>query len=105
MDDLYVVQQLSNKVSEEAMEIGDLWAKYSATKEVVKAPKAELEKDVSVPKEIPSLDSINFEIQDGVDIVVINEEKGNFTPLFLFTTEKMHFNQDAGKDHQDMSDG
>lgn len=39
---------------------------------------------------------MTFEILDGVDIVVINEDKGNFTPMFLFTTEKVLFNQVSG---------
>lgn len=28
MDDLYVVQQLANKVAEEAAEIGEMWKDY-----------------------------------------------------------------------------
>ena len=51
------------------------------------------------------MDTIEFEIQDGVDIVIISEDKGNFSPLFLFTTEKMHFNQNSGIDHKDSAEG
>ena len=83
------MQQLSSKCAEEALEIGDLWAQHSATKLKDQAPKKKI---VEEQVDIPSLDTIEFEIQDGVDIVIISEDKGNFSPLFLFTTEKMHFN-------------
>ena len=38
-------------------------------------------------------------MENGLDIVVINEDKGNFIPMFLFSTEKVLFNQNSGLNH------
>ena len=54
MDDLFVVQQLANKVTEEALEIGKLWEDYAANyaeTEKEKVKKIE-KKSAGVPDEV-----------------------------------------------------
>jgi hypothetical protein len=50
-------------------------------------------------------DVIEFILDQGADIVIINEDKGNFVPMFLFSTESVTFNQNSGLQQQDRSDG
>ena len=38
-------------------------------------------------QDIPSEDSIDFKLEQGADIVIINEDKGNFVPMFLLSCE------------------
>ena len=86
MDDLYVVQQLVNKASEEAIEVGELWAEYNE-----KSIETESDKLRKIEQDVPDQNSISFSIKNGIDIVIINEDLGNFTPLFLFSAETLSF--------------
>ena len=52
----------------------------------------ESEKQRKKEQDIPSEDSIEFVIENGADIVIINEDRGNFVPLFLFSCEQVSFN-------------
>ena len=84
MDDLYVVEQLCNKASEEAMEVGKMWQDYQQSSIVTESDiQRKLEQD------IPSEDSMYFMVEQGADIVIINEDRGNFIPMFLFSCDKV----------------
>ena len=47
---------------------------------------------------MPTESSISFKVDQGADIVIINEDKGNFVPLFLFSCEDVMFTQNGGID-------
>lgn len=86
MDDLYVVQQLANKAAEEALEIGKRWQEYAET-----SVETESEKQSKSEQDVPTESIIRFKLDQGADIVIINEDKGNFVPLFLFSCEDVTF--------------
>ena len=80
--------------------MSDLWIKYYA-----QSLELDSIKQHKIEQDLPNQDSCSFEVQNGVDVVVINEDRGNFTPMFLFTTEKVLFNQVSGLGQQDVTDG
>ena len=55
-------------------------------------------------QDIPVEGSIDFKLDRGADIVIINEEKGNFVPLFLFSCENVLFVQHSGIGQTDKSE-
>ena len=65
----------------------------------------ESEKQRKKEQDIPSEDSIEFVIENGADIVIINEDRGNFVPLFLFSCEQVSFHQNSGINQMDKMDG
>ena len=80
--------------------MGQIWKKYYDT-----SLELDSDKQQKIEQDVPNQDSISFEVQDGIDMVIINEDRGNFTPMFLLTTEKILFNQNSGLYHQNQSDG
>ena len=100
MDDLYVVQQLANKATEEAVEVGQLWTDYTEQSIVTDSDKLR-----KIQQDIPNQDSISFVVTNGVDVVVINEEKGTFTPLFLLSAETINYELTSGLNMLDMAEG
>ena len=101
MDDLYVVQQLSNKASEEALEVGNMWTEYQQSSMMTDSDKQR----IIYEQDIPSEDSMSFILEEGADIVIINEDKGNFVPLFLCSCEKVIYDYTSGLNQADKSDG
>ena len=65
----------------------------------------ESEKRRKIEQDVPNQDSVQFEVKEGVDIVVINEDRGNFSPMFLFSTETVTFSQTSGLGQLDVADG
>ena len=57
MDDLYVVEQLAKKVSEEAIEVGNMWQEYQQSSIVT-----ESDKQRQMEQDVPSEDSIDFNL-------------------------------------------
>lgn len=100
MDDLYVVNQLAGKVSEESIEVGKMWQDYQESSIVTEA-----EKKRQVEQDIVSEDSMHFTVERGADIVIINEDGGNFVPMFLMSCETINFNQQSGLRQVDNMDG
>ena len=89
MDDLYVVQQLGTKVTQEFLDIGKMWEEYASQHTVT-----EKEKEIKIQKKadgVPDEVRIDFKMTEGADIVIINEDKGNFVPMFLFQCEDVSF--------------
>ena len=39
---------------------------------------------------------MHFLVEGGADIVIINEDGGNFVPMFLLSCETINFNQQSG---------
>ena len=100
MDDLYVVQQLSNKAREESMEVGEMWRDYQQSS-------IQTESDVQrqLEQDIPPEDSMSFVVQHGADVVIINEDRGNFVPMFLISCDKVAYTQNSGLNQEDRADG
>lgn len=48
---------------------------------------------------------MTFTLNEGADIVIINEDKGNFVPMFLFSCEKLVYINNSGLNQADKSDG
>lgn len=48
---------------------------------------------------------LDFVCDKGADIVIINEEKGNFVPLILLSASTITFAQNSGLEEQDRSEG
>ena len=65
----------------------------------------ESDKQRQIEQDVPSEDSIDFNLQQGADIVIINEDKGNFVPMFLLSCEKVTFHQSSGLNQANKSDG
>lgn len=100
MDDLYIVQQLSNKVTSEFLEVGNLWKQYNeASVQTAADKKRKMEQDI--PTEL----ILDFICDKGADIVIINEERGNFVPLILLSASTITFAQNSGLEEQDRSEG
>jgi len=91
MDDLYVMQQLGNKVREEALVVSKMWQDYQESSIVT-----ESDKQRKIEQDVPPESTIEFSLDQGADIVIINEDKGNFVPMFLFSCESVVFFQNSG---------
>ena len=44
-------------------------------------------------------------MEQGADIVIINEDRGNFIPMFLVSCEEVNYNWSSGVHQQDKADG
>ena len=76
-----------------------MWEEYAA-----KHTETEKEKVKKIEKKatgVPDEVQIDFKVREGADIVIINENKGNFVPLFLFQTEDVQFTQQSGTAEED----
>ena len=63
-----------------------MWQDYNESSITTESDKQrKLEQDI-----IPE-NSMEFKLLEGADIVIINEDKGNFVPLFLFSCESVNF--------------
>lgn len=90
MDDFYVVTSISRKITEDGMDLAKVWVEY-ADKDVISDEFKEYKKDVQVPPET----HIDF-VCDGAEFIIINEEKGNFVPLFLAQCDSVKFTMGDG---------
>lgn len=91
---------MANKASEEAVEVGQLWTDYAE-----QFAETESDKLRKIEQDIPNQDSISFVVTNGVDVVIINEEKGTFTPLFLLSAETINYDNTSGLNMTDMAEG
>ena len=85
MDDLYVVTSISRKIIEEGLDLAKVWTDY-AINDVISDEFHDYKKDHSVAPET------HVEVyMDGAEFIIINEEGGNFVPLFLCSVNSVKF--------------
>ena len=87
MDDLYTIITLQNQVQKEGMDISKLWSDYTETQIETEADKAR-----KIEQDVPAEFLLDFQSEQGVDVVIINEDKGNFVPMLLFQCDKVTYN-------------
>ena len=96
MDDFYVITSISRKIVEEGLELAKIWSDY-AVNEVVSDEFKDYKAITSVPPET-HVDLIS----EGAELVIINEEKGNFVPLFMTKIDRITFTMSEGHVEEQM---
>ena len=77
-----------------------MWQEYQQSEIVTESDKRR-----KLEQNIPSEDTMEFKVELGADIVIINEDRGNFIPMFLFSCEEVHYVSTSGMQQQDKADG
>ena len=90
MDDFYVITSISRKIVEEGLELAKIWTDY-AVNDVVSDEFKDYKKETAVYPET----QVDI-TADGAELVIINEEKGNFVPLFMTKVEGIKFSMADG---------
>ena len=77
MDDFYVVTSISRLLVAEGLDLAKVWTDY-AVDDVISDEFKEYKKDHAVDPET----HVDL-LLDGAEFIIINEDQGNFVPLFL----------------------